>query len=268
MRAQARLQVQKRDTGQNVYELLDAPEGRGFQRLPRPDDGDLFFDIEGDPLYPDGLEYLFGFYYFENGKPVFKPFWAHEHDRERAAFQEVMDFITRELERHPGAHIYHYNHYEETAIKRLASRYGTREAAVDDLLRRGKLVDLFKVVREAIRVSEPRYTLKNLETMYCMLTAQYEPGLQAMRTGLETARATGVHTWTFQLLVHGYGAALGAGDLDTAARIAKELFEYLDGPIMRVAAMDTLVAYAPQLEDAILPQSADVLKAISELHSY
>ena len=166
LRAQARLQVQKRDTGQNVYELLDAPEGRGFQRLPRPDDGDLFFDIEGDPLYPDGLEYLFGFYYFENGKPVFKPFWAHEHDRERAAFQEVMDFITRELERHPGAHIYHYNHYEETAIKRLASRYGTREAAVDDLLRRGKLVDLFKVVREAIRVSEPRYTLKNLETFY------------------------------------------------------------------------------------------------------
>src|SRR5207249_2214999 len=37
------------------------------------------------------------------------------------------------------------------------------------------------------------------------------------------ARATGVHTWTFQLLVHGYGTALGAGDLETAAAIAKEL---------------------------------------------
>src|SRR5207237_296471 len=55
------------------------------------------------------------------------------------------------------------------------------------------------------------------------LTAQYEPGLQAMREGLEIARATGVHTWTFQLLVHGYGTALGAGDLETAAAIAKEL---------------------------------------------
>jgi ATP/maltotriose-dependent transcriptional regulator MalT len=68
-----------------------------------------------------------------------------------------------------------------------------------------------------------RITLKQLETMYYMLTAQYEPALAAMREGLETARATGVHTWTFQLLVNGYGAALGAGDLDTAAQISKEL---------------------------------------------
>ena len=68
-----------------------------------------------------------------------------------------------------------------------------------------------------------RITLKNVETMYCMLTAQYAPGLEAMREGLEVARATGVHTWTFQLLVHGYGAALGAGDLDRAAGIAAEV---------------------------------------------
>ena len=44
--------------------------------------------------------------------------------------------------------------------------YGTREAEVDDLLRRRKLVDLFKVVREAIRISEPRYSLKNIEVFY------------------------------------------------------------------------------------------------------
>src|SRR5262245_52646750 len=59
----------------------------------------------------------------------------------------------------------------------------------------------------------------------------------------------------------GYGAEL-------AARIGNELFEYLDAPVRRVAALDTFVAYAPQLEDAILPQSADVLSAINELHSY
>ena len=68
-----------------------------------------------------------------------------------------------------------------------------------------------------------RITLENVAAMHGMLTAQYEPGLRAMREGLETARATGVHTWTFQLLVHGYGTALGAGDLETAAAIAKEL---------------------------------------------
>ena len=59
----------------------------------------------------------------------------------------------------------------------------------------------------------------------------------------------------------GYGAEI-------AARISNELFEYLDAPVRRVAALDTFVAYAPQLEDVILPQSADVLRAISELHSY
>ena len=66
-------------------------------------------------------------------------------------------------------------------------------------------------------------TLKNVEAMFYMLTAQYAPCLQAMREGLEIARATGVHTWTFQLLVYGYGGALGAGNLETAARIAKDL---------------------------------------------
>ena len=62
-------------------------------------------------------------------------------------------------------------------------------------------------------------------------------------------------------LSFGYGAEI-------AARIAGELFEYLDAPVRRVAALDTFVAYAPQLEEVILPQPADVLKAITELHQY
>jgi 2-oxoisovalerate dehydrogenase E1 component len=59
----------------------------------------------------------------------------------------------------------------------------------------------------------------------------------------------------------GYGAEI-------AARITDELFEYLDAPVKRVCALDTFVAYAPQLEDAILPQASDVAKAISELRHY
>jgi 2-oxoisovalerate dehydrogenase E1 component len=59
----------------------------------------------------------------------------------------------------------------------------------------------------------------------------------------------------------GYGAEI-------AARISLELFEYLDAPVHRVGALDTFVAYAPQLEDAILPQAADVLKAIGDVTSY
>jgi 2-oxoisovalerate dehydrogenase E1 component len=59
----------------------------------------------------------------------------------------------------------------------------------------------------------------------------------------------------------GYGAEM-------AARISDELFEYLDAPVKRVCALDTFVGYAPQLEDAILPQVADVAKAITELKRY
>src|SRR5438105_616744 len=59
----------------------------------------------------------------------------------------------------------------------------------------------------------------------------------------------------------GYGAEI-------AARISSELFEFLDAPVRRVGALETFVGYAPQLEDAILPQSADVLKAIVELRGY
>jgi 2-oxoisovalerate dehydrogenase E1 component len=62
-------------------------------------------------------------------------------------------------------------------------------------------------------------------------------------------------------LSFGYGAEI-------AARIGDELFEYLDAPVKRVAALDTFVAYAPQVEDAILPQATDVANAIAELKAY
>jgi 2-oxoisovalerate dehydrogenase E1 component len=62
-------------------------------------------------------------------------------------------------------------------------------------------------------------------------------------------------------LTCGFGAEL-------AARIAGELFQHLDAPIRRVAALDTPVAYHPELEEAIHPQSADILKAIRETAAY
>ena len=59
----------------------------------------------------------------------------------------------------------------------------------------------------------------------------------------------------------GYGAEI-------AARVSEELFEHLDAPVRRVAALDTFVAYAPEVEDFILPQTEDVLRAITEVAAY
>ncbi|MBI2835376.1 MAG: dehydrogenase, partial [Acidobacteria bacterium] len=62
-------------------------------------------------------------------------------------------------------------------------------------------------------------------------------------------------------LTCGFGAEL-------AARIADELFEYLDAPVKRVAALDTPVAYSRDLEEEILPQASDVLQAIQDTARY
>ena len=187
---QASLQIRKRDTGADEVVVLPLQAGRGFDRLPQPHAGDLFFDIEGDPLYPDGLEYLFGLWGFQEEKPELKMLWGHDHVQERQMFETLMDLFAEHLRQNPEAYIYHYNHYEPTALKRLASRYGSREAILDDLLRRQKFVDLYKVVREGILVSEPSYSLKHLErffsekrtgdvhgqSKYCFLRAMAEDG--------------------------------------------------------------------------------------------
>jgi 2-oxoisovalerate dehydrogenase E1 component len=69
------------------------------------------------------------------------------------------------------------------------------------------------------------------------------------------------------IVAHEDPRSFGVG-AEIAARISDELFEYLDAPVRRVAATDTFVGYAPQLEDYILPQSEDVEAAIIELSRY
>lgn len=69
------------------------------------------------------------------------------------------------------------------------------------------------------------------------------------------------------LIVYEDGKSWGYGT-EIATRIGDELFEYLDGPVRRVAAMDSFVAYHPDLEDAILPQIDDIKEAIEWLYEY
>jgi 2-oxoisovalerate dehydrogenase E1 component len=78
----------------------------------------------------------------------------------------------------------------------------------------------------------------------------------------ESVRKTGKVIVAYEdSLSWGYGAEI-------SARIADELFEWLDAPVRRVASMDTFVAYAPQLEDAILPQVESVQSALEQLLAY
>ena len=167
LRRQASLQVRARESGQPIYELLDATPPLGFALLPPSAEGDVFFDMEGDPLFEPGrsLEYLFGCW-MPDDEPPFRAFWGTTRDDEKRAFEDFVDFICKRRERYPALHVYHYANYEKSALRRLAQQHGTREEEIDELLRGEVLVDLFAVVRQAVAISEEGYGLKNVERFY------------------------------------------------------------------------------------------------------
>ena len=179
---QARLQHRQREAFSSngthagpkyFYELLDPKtEQTGFALLPQPAPGDVYFDMEGDPLYMPGrgLEYLFGIYAPDDPQP-FQSFWGHTPAEEKRAFEAFVDFVAQRRKQYPGMHVYHYAPYEKVALRRLMGVHGTREAQVDDLLRDEVLVDLYAVVRQALVISQPSYSIKKLEAFYQMKRA-------------------------------------------------------------------------------------------------
>lgn len=158
---QARLQ-HDRKTGGPTFELRAPEPGKGFDLLPEPKPGDVFYDIEGDPHFEGGLEYLHGLWFDRQ----FLSFWAHDHRAEAQALSDLLAFFRARLEEHPRARIYHYAPYEITALKRLTTKYGIGEAFLDRLLRERRFVDLFAVVRGGLIGSEPNYSIKSMEAFY------------------------------------------------------------------------------------------------------
>jgi len=181
---------------------LDPCLSRHLQVLPQASPGDIYFDFEGDPLWHGpiadewGLEYLFGCVLpaptgacLPNGlqatadvttaEPVamvgelaashnctFTHFWAEDWDEERRALVAFLDLVQQRRDRYPDMHIYHYAAYEVTALKRLVRQHSYGEELLDDLLQAGVFVDLYPVVRNSVRVSQPSYSIKKLEALY------------------------------------------------------------------------------------------------------
>lgn len=168
VREQARIQVEGRSKGAVLYESLPPIAGFGLSRLPEPSQGDIFFDFEGDPWVGEGgLEFLFGYLCSsDDGSPRYVGDWASTRHEERAAFERFIDFVIERLRLYPSLHIYHFAPYEPAALKRLMGRYATRENEVDNLLRAGTFVDLYSVVRHAIRASVESYSIKKLEPLF------------------------------------------------------------------------------------------------------
>lgn len=169
LKAQAR--IQQASVGKEVplYQLLPNEFGkkRGLALLPPESIYDVFFDIEGFPLEEGGLEYLWGVSYFdEQNVRQYKDFWAHNHEQEKETFRNFINWVYTRWQHDSSMHIYHYASYEITACRKLMGRYGICEYEVDQLLRNEVFVDLYKVVKGAILLGEPRYSIKNVEHLY------------------------------------------------------------------------------------------------------
>jgi predicted RecB family nuclease len=176
--AQARLQCQTREDQQKDsnalprYEVLphDPMNGavRGLAALPPGHAADVFFDMEGYPLAPGGLEYLFGaaFRNLSDGSLEFEDWWAHGREEEKRAFEQFADWAYDRWRKNPGMHVYHYAPYEVSALRRLSTRHDTRQEQIDDLLRNNVFVDLYQIVRRGLRIGVGSYSLKTIEILY------------------------------------------------------------------------------------------------------
>jgi uncharacterized protein len=162
IRQQAKLQTDFKRTATHSYIVLPDPE---ITVLPPASENDIFFDMEGFPYFPEkgGLEYLFG-NTLRSGE--FVPFFAHDRRQEKKAFQDFIKFVSEQLGKDKSAHVYHYASYEVTALNRLAARHGVLEKEVSELVGSGRMVDLYKVVKGSIMVSQPSYSIKKLEAFY------------------------------------------------------------------------------------------------------
>lgn len=161
---QAKVQLDGRNQKSYLHKLLPIEAGRGFNRLPEPNAGDVYFDIEGDAYYEDGgLEYMLGFAYREKGELVYQRLWVTNRMEEKKSFSEFMQFLTDRWKRYPNMYIYHFAPYEPTAIKRLARVHAIFEKEVDDFLRAERFIDLHAIFKEALLASVESYSLKELE---------------------------------------------------------------------------------------------------------
>ncbi|MBW4029486.1 MAG: TM0106 family RecB-like putative nuclease [Acidobacteria bacterium] len=168
---QALLQVVTREAPDDppAFEVIEPGEdpvyGHGFELLPAPDDGDVFFDFEGDPFWSaqNELMFLAGLYYRSDaGEWTFDARWAHTLAEQQEMISGLVDFFARRRAQFPGMHVYHYNHTERSTIERLM-RDAPDENLFASLVDSGLFVDLFTIAKNAVRVGTESYGLKHLE---------------------------------------------------------------------------------------------------------
>ena len=141
--------------------------------MPKPNEGDLFYDIEGFPQAEKrNFEYLHGIYFKNGKKKEFRYFEVKKYEKreEKRIFMELITFFKKHFNKYPDAFIYHYHDYEKRALRELASEHTASfpegNNFVDRLLRQEKFVDLYRIVAQCMQTTEKDLSLKTIEHFY------------------------------------------------------------------------------------------------------
>lgn len=232
LRAQAHLQVLGERQARVIREVVDPAVITG---LPPRSPGDLWFDMEGDPHIGDhGLEYMLGYGFLQADDFGFDAFIAHDWAGERQAFESFIDLVIARIAEHPGMHVYHYADYERRTLRRLAQQHGTREAELDRILREGRLVDLYGIVRRGLRLSTPSLSLKDVESAYGV-----------------AARADAVSTAMDSIIEYERSVALrAAGEVAAADQVLAAIRDYNEQDCRSTMMLDTWLRSLVESGDA------------------
>ena len=173
LKQQAKLQRDALEQDTMPFSMAESEDdttrwGFGLERLPESDDGDLFIDFEGDPLWRSdtGLFFLFGWLerdYDQQWK--YRRIWAHDKESETAAADELISYIAHRRKEFPGMHAYHYNSTERTELTKLADGHPGTETMMANLVATGAFVDLYEVGLNAIQIGAESYGLKCMEKL-------------------------------------------------------------------------------------------------------
>ena len=167
IRLQARLQIESRKKDTLQFELINNNDrGLGLFLLPKKSKLDVYFDLESNPLYSDFvLHYLWGAA-FEEDENKFRCWWAHDKTEMQSAFCKFIDWVYERWMSDKTMHIYHYGHFEISTLKSLMGSFGLNETKIDNLLRNGVFVDLYKIIRQSLCIGAEGYGLKALEPIF------------------------------------------------------------------------------------------------------
>lgn len=171
LKNQANIQHESKGLDRPKFKVISNQLPNGLASLPPESTLDVYFDIEGHPLFDGGLEYLWGVTYKDENAPqgksyAFKDWWAHTPQQEKLAFENFIDWIYARWKADKTMHVYHYASYEITAMRKISSCYETRLEKVSELLTASIFVDLYKIVSKGLLIGTTSYSLKKVESLY------------------------------------------------------------------------------------------------------